>query len=357
MAFGKNQIHLGIDIGTTSIKIVELQKKGESLILKNYGEYYSPPSSLKEGGPASAQKSIIPFFEDEIANIIRKILSEAEIETKFCTFSLPVFSSFFTVIELPLMKPEEISNAVKFQAHQYIPVPLGEVVLDWNVIEEEKSIAEEKIKILLVAIPKDVIEKYRKVAEIAGLSLDAMEIESFSEVRSLVKNTQEPLIIVNIGGRITNVIIVEGGFIRVCHNLEFSSLNLVKAISEELGISFEKAKELKEQKGLKQDIENSVRRFLTPVIDRIIFDAKRSIDTYLARDSGKRIEKIILSGGTVNMPGLVDYFIEGTKIKTEIATPFSDIKYPSALDSVVKKMSPSFAVATGLALRGFVAKE
>ena len=350
--FGPQSI-LGIDVGTTSIKTVELIEEKKRIKLKNYGEYI-PPSSKRELLPV--ESGFAAFFEEGIANIIREIVKQAKIKTKDIVLSLPVFSSFFTLIELPLMDPKEIPEAIKFQAYQYIPVPIEEVVLNWIIIEEKEALLENKIKVLLIAVPNDIIEKYIKITKILDFNLRALEVESFAEVRALAREGG-PIVIVNIGGRATSVTIVDNGFIRLCHNLELSGFDLTKTLSKKMNISFERAEEFQKTRGLTKKIDTLVAPILIPVVDKIIFGIEGAINDYLSKNPQKKIQKIILSGGLANMPGLVDYFSSKFSIKTERENPFSEILYPPVLHDTLEAIGPSFSVAVGLALREFIEKK
>lgn len=345
---------LGVDIGTTSIKIVELQKERGRMKLKNYGEYY-PPSSKKEILPV--EKGFVSFFEEGVANVIKEIFKEAKIRTRDLVLSLPVFSSFATLIELPLMEPDEVPEAIRFQAYQYIPVPIEEVVLNWILIEERELLLEGKIQVLLVAVPKDIIEKYAEIARILNLNLKALEIESFAEARALARDEERPVVIVNIGGKTTNVTIVDRGFIKLCHNLDFSSFDLTKALSRKLNISLERAEEFQKTKGLKKELDTLVAPILLPMVDKIIFGVDGAIDSYLSKNPRKKIQKIILSGGVANMPGLVDYFSSKFSVEVERANPFKNVLFPPVLEDILEVIGPSFSVAVGLALREFVEKK
>jgi len=354
MLFRKPPSILGVDIGTTSIKIVELQKKGKKIQLKNYGEYQTPVSQI-ETTPIGA--NFLAFPEDRIALLIKEIMKEAKIEIREANIALPVFSSFFTVIELPLMEPEEIPEAVKFQAGQYIPVPIEEVVLDWSIIEEENPI-EKKIKVLLTAVPKDVIQKYINIGRNVNLTIKTLEVESFAQVRALVGNNKEPFVLVDIGGRNTGLTIVDGGFIRLCYNLEFSSFSFTKIIAQKFNISVERAEIFQREKGLKGNIGGMNIAAILPAIDKMIFGIERAINTYLLHNPKKEIKKIILLGGGARMPGLVSYI--NTKLNKEvvIGNPFfnSNIEFPPILKTALEEIGPSFTTAIGLALREFEEK-
>ena len=182
---------LGVDIGTSSIKIVEIRKRGKEKELGNYGEI-----KIRDIYP-DFKKNIITAESEEIAKVIEAILDEAKIKTKVAVFSLPDYSSFFTTFTLPAMTRQEIPEAVKFEAPVRIPLPLAKVTLDWQVVEgfEKENLP---LRILLVAVPNETVDKYREIASLAKLDLMALEAEVFGLVRTLVK-TEEPTVLVDIG--------------------------------------------------------------------------------------------------------------------------------------------------------------
>ena len=348
MLFRKKQSVLGIDIGTTSIKVVELMKRGSDIVLNNYVEYHR----IRNKKTFPLQTSSFSFFEDDVGSKLREALDAAYIETKEANFSLPSFSGFFTTFNLPKIDVNEIEGAIKYQSYQYIPLPLQEVVLDWEIINKD-SPNENKLKVLLVAIPKDIIEKHKKVAALAGLNIKIIEIESFSEIRSLVGDSKDPVAIVDIGDRATNIIIVDDGYLKISHSLDFAGFHITKSLSEGLNISFLRAEDLKREKGLVKEVGGLVSVPVFGIIDKILFSMQKAINVHLSQDPRRQIQKIILAGATANMPGLIDYFNFKTKIKTEIGRPFENIIYQESLKEVVEEIGPSFSVAVGLALREF----
>jgi type IV pilus assembly protein PilM len=347
MILGGNKSSVGIDIGTASIKIVELQRERRDILLKNYGEY----KRIRNKKTFPFHTNSFSFQEEEVAEAIKGLLSETKIETRSASFSLPAFSSFFTVIDLPLMQPDEISGAVKYQSYKYIPLPLQEVVIDWEIIQDE-TVENDRVKVLLVAVPKDLVNKYQNLSKILNISINVLEVEIFSEVRTLVGDYKDPMVIVNIGDRASNVTVIDGGFIRISQSIEFSGFHLTKSISEALNISFLRAEEIKKEKGITPEVGSLASGPIFPIVDKIIFNMQKVINTYLSRNPQREIKRIILAGGGANMPGLVDYFYSKTNIKTERAQCFSGIKYPSPLESAIQEINSSFSVAVGLALYG-----
>ncbi len=298
-------------------------------MLKNYGEF----KRIRNKKTFPFHTNSFSFQEEEVAEAIKALLTETNIQTKSASFALPAFSSFFTTITFPFMQKSEIAGAVKYQSYKYIPLPLQEVVIDWELIEDIESL-EDKMKVLLVAVPKELVEKYQKLAKMLNLSINVLEVETFSEVRALVKD-KEPTVIVNIGDRASNISIIDNGFIRLCNSVEFSGFQLTKSISDSLNVSFQRAEELKREKGINQAIGSLASTPLFPIIDKIIFSMQRLISTYLIQNPKREIKRVILSGGGANMPGLAEYFYNKTNIKTERAQCFSGIQYPPQLESAI----------------------
>jgi type IV pilus assembly protein PilM len=164
---------LGIDIGTSSIKVVELGRKGQTIKLINYGEVKT--ASLQKSPFRIVERDGLLLSDREIAAAISAIFKEAGIESREANFSIPDFSSFFTTFELPPMSQKELESAVKYEARSYIPLPLSEIALDWTIIEGKVS---DKTKgnlgILAVAIPNEVINQYQEIASLSGLQIKAL---------------------------------------------------------------------------------------------------------------------------------------------------------------------------------------
>ncbi|MBU0476408.1 type IV pilus assembly protein PilM [Patescibacteria group bacterium] len=346
---------LGIDIGTASIKIVELSRWGERIKLENYGEIGAP--SFYEEPFRSFEKSNLLLSSQEISRAVRAVLTETNIKTKEVIFSIPDFSSFFTSLELPPMSKEELPQAVRFEARQHVPLPLSEVTLDWMITEGTTSDhKKENLRVLLVVVPKEVINQYREVAELSQVQLLALEAEVFSLTRSLVREKQEVVAIVDIGAQSTTCSIVEKGVLKITHSFDVSGGELTRVLSKSLNISYNEAEELKRKYGIEvsskegsggQDITNS----LLPLINIILAETEKiSQNFYQAK--GKEVQKVILAGGSALLPGLRDYFAEELKKEIEIADPFADIFSPPILEETLKKIGPSYAIAVGAALKG-----
>jgi len=346
---------LGIDIGTSSIKIVELSRRGERRKLENYGEIAA--SVLYQKPFRTFEKSTLLLSSQDVSRAIKAVMEEAKIKTRRTVFSIPDFSSFFTSFELPPMTEAELPQAVRYEARQHVPLPLAEVTLDWQVIEGRVSDQKKtKLKILLVAVPNEVINQYRKIAEISRLKLLALEAEVFGLLRSLIQEEKKVVLLVDIGAQSTTSSIVEKGRLKMSYSFDMSGNELTEVISKGLGVDYKTAENLKEKYGIIAALSTEspapeVRQILLPLIDVILKEIEK-ISQNFYQTEGKEIQKIILAGASALLPGLKLYFQNHFKKEIEIANPFSNLFSPPILEKTLKEMGSSYAIAVGMALRG-----
>jgi type IV pilus assembly protein PilM len=345
---------LGVDIGTTSIKIVEIGKSKRKPKLKNYGilESYGHLERLND----AIQTSALKIMDRETAEFLNFLLKKSKFKTREAIASLPSFIAFITLLEIPQMVQEDTAKTIQFQIRQHIPLPPSEVAIDWLKVgerEDEKGFVKQQI--LLISVANEQINKYQNIFKLAGLNLRALEVESLSLIRSLMDfGDPTPTLIVDIGSRSTNIAVVEQGFLKYNYQSDFAGTSLTQTISSGLGVNIKRAEELKKQKGLlAQAGEYELSTLTFPLLDAIISEVKRAKSHY-EKHYQATIEKAILAGGGANLLGIEKYFEEQLGLKTVIGNPFSKIEYPAAIEPMTKELGPPFAVAIGLGIREFV---
>lgn len=346
MFFPKKMI--GIDIGTSSIKIVEISRWGQGKVLENYGEIKS--TSLYKEPFRNVERGSYLLSNYFVSRAIRAILDEAKIKTKAAIFSIPDFSTFCTSFDLPPMSANELKEAVYYNASQYIPLPITETTLDWRLISGTPGEKRSSLKIFLVAIPNQIVEDYQKVAQLAGLDLYAVEAEALGLTRSLVTQDKNNVCLIDIGVQSTTVNIIEKKILKKSYSLDFAGSQLNYSISSALGLGHLEAEELKNKEGLVSSREE-ISKTLYLLIDPLIIEIKKILSDFYLQE-GKDINTIYLTGGTSSLPGLKEYLEEVLKNKVEIPNCFSELLYPPILGQTIEKMAPSFSVATGMALGG-----
>lgn len=346
MFFPKKMI--GIDVGTSSIKVVELSRWGSGKTLENYGEIKA--MSLYKEPFKNQEKGSYLLSNHFVSRAVKAVLQEARIKTKAAVFSIPDFSTFCVSFELPPMTEKEINQAVYYSAPQYIPLPIAETTLEWKLIGGNPGDKKSPLKIFLVAIPNQVVSQYQTVAKMADLELYAVEAEALGLTRALVRNNKISICLIDIGMQSTTINVIDKGNLKKSYSFNFSGSQLTHAVSSVLGLGRTEAEEIKNKQGLISNKENVVET-LYLLIDPLLLEIKRILSDFYQKEE-REIEEIYLTGGTSSLFGLKEYFEEILKKKVRISNCFSDILYPPILEESLKEMAPSFSVAVGVALGG-----
>jgi len=340
---------LGVDIGISLIKIVEISKRGGKIDLKNYGQvavyslYQRPYQGFK------GERESFMLSSPDISKVIKAILKETRIKTREATFTIPDFSTFFTTFNLPPMSEEEIPEAVNFEARRHIPVPVSDVVLDWFLIGGQTGRRGTELKILLVAVPQEIIARYQEIATASELELKYLEAEAFSLARALARDIKETVCLLDIGAQSTTINIVDGGILKLSYSSDISGNDFTQAIARSLSVNFQKAETIKKEKGVESE---EIKEVLLPFVNLIIIEMEKIFKDFETRE--KIIQKIIIAGGSSSLSGLNQYISSYFKKETIMANPFFGLNYPPLLEKKLKETGPSFAIAVVAALRGFI---
>jgi len=333
---------IGIDIGVSAIKVVELSRFGRRISLKNYAQLEA--TDPYHGPFRVFQRQTLILSVDKIAEALKKCFTKAGMRPKEVVFAVADFLTFFTTFDLPAMNQKELGRAVRFEAGKYIPLPLEQVILDWQIIREEKE--SEVAKILVVAIPQTVIKQYQEVARQLSLNNFLLEPETFSLYR-LFSQGKETICLVDIGAQSTAITVGQTKVLSVSHSLDFSGRQITQTLVSRLQIDESQADKLKESQGLTGSRE--VYSALEPLVKNLTAGIK---DTLANSTPGLQATQIVLTGGGSHTPGLIDYLKEHLQLPVVKGDAFARIKYPSSLQSKLEKRSPFLSVAAGAALRG-----
>lgn len=339
---------LGIDIGTHSIKIVELSGGINNIVLENYGEIFL--RDFVEKKPMKGTSGSFLYSSSEIAEALKHLLNEMGIKNRRAYFVLPDFVSFFTSFTLPSMKKEEIASAVEFHSRQYIPLPISEVALDWFVDDTEEG---KEIKIHLVAVPNEVIEQYQEIASIAGLDIVSLESEMFALVRAFTKDEEGLIAIADIGEQSTLLAIGERGSLKTTHSLEIAGNILIEQVAKSADIEYNEARELIMAYGI---AEESIRRIVSSLTTSLFLEISRIINIFEKKEN-KKVKELIVAGGFSLLPGVLGYAKEQIDKKVVTKNCFDITKYPEALHEELIQISPSHVIALGAALIDFEKKK
>lgn len=341
---------LGIDIGTTSIKLAEISKKGDKLTLENYG-ILETLEYLKRGN-AALQTSALKLSERDALPILKTLIAQTKPKTKNVVASIPAFSAFFVTIDTPELPPNEAAAALKFQAKQYVPLPMDQVNIEWIKLDDfQNEHGQVQQKYLLTAVPIATIESFKSLFKKAGLKLSALEVENKPLVRALVTSGDAITQIIDIGGESTGIYIVDGGIAKRVAQLDNGGATLTRSLARSLDISPFRAENLKRRKGLMgSGGEYEISRALNPFIDIILSECTR-IRTEFENTAGKKVREIMITGGGANLLGLEEYVKQTSGLPLKASDALRFFEADINVEPIRRPLSRSLAVASGLALK------
>lgn len=339
--------YMGIDIGSTGIKIVELKKEGGKIKLANYGF-------------SENEKSKIVDWQNNpelSAQVIKKIIREAGIGAQSAISALPTFSVFSSILNLSNISQKDIASAIHWEAKKVIPLPLEDMILDWKEIdtgvkEENKKKDSNNIKVLLTGAPRVLVKKYIEIFKLARINLLSLETETFSLIRSLLGNDKSTIMLVEIGASTTDVSVVDSIIPILNRSIDVGGAKITETIGKNLNISLDKSEQFKYDLGVSSIDSHSdnAPKAIINAISPIVNEIKYAVNHFQDKND-KKIEKIVLSGGSVLLPNLVEYLAKVLDMKVIIGDPWSRIAYPEELKPLLQEIGPRLAVAIGLAIR------
>ena len=352
----------GLDISDLSLKIIKLKKKRGILSLASFGESEIKPGII-EGGEIKDETSLVKIIKDSLA----KIKGE-RLKTKYVIASLPEEKAFLQVIQIPQMRKEEAKEAVRFEAENYIPLPIEEVYLDSQIVPPVFNHLDH-LDVLIAALPKKTVDPYVFCLKKAGLQPKVLEIESQAISRALVKNEISPvsLLLIDLGATRTGFMIFSGYSLRFTSSIAVSSQGFTEAISRFLKIDLARAGKLKVKCGLrkKTDEEKEVFEALIPSLTDLMEQIKKHLSFYQSHaghehlpPNGKGVGRVFLCGGGATLEGLDNFLATELRLPVELGNPWVNI-LPKPLKEVPElpyKESLKYATALGLALRGIKEK-
>jgi type IV pilus assembly protein PilM len=378
MPFFKKKInsYIGVDLGTSGIKVVELaNSKGHARLL-TYGIVESSADVVRSNAPETINK---------VVELLKTIISQSRVTTDRAIAALPAFSVFSSILSLPPMPKSDLAQAVKWEAKKFVPMPLDEMILDWKLlknipeltssdsnsqqnsteapiqVEDETSVIQKKVddnrqkvqnyRVLITAAPKNLVSRYLEIFKKANLKLISLETESFALARSLFFGAKLPVMIIDIGSLTTAISIVEDGVPILNRSLDVGGATLTQAIATSLNIDRRRAEQFKRDIGIAQTNASSgipkvIERALNPVINEV----KYSLNLYQSQTS-LGIEKVILVGGSAFLPNITDYLSQVLNLNVYVGDPWFRVSYPEDLKLVLDEVGSRLAVAVGLGMR------
>lgn len=335
--------HVGIDFGNHSVKVVELKGiQTDSPSLENFGSQRTPH------GVINSEDEV---HQKQLADAVKTLFSTARIKNNKVVVALPESSVFTRFLEFPGVKPEELENAVYYQAKEFIPMPIDQVQMSYVQIgfNQEKSAP----RVLLVAAPRKVIDIFVNVVERAGLETIAVETESVAMGRAMYRATKiKHMVMLDFGSTSTDMSILLDEQLVFSQSIAIGSDSLTQAIVNKFNFEYEQAEEYKRNYGIVEGmLEGKIFTTLKPIVDAIITEVNRGIEFYKNKTLAPAPKNILLNGDGALLPGLAEYISKTMSVEAIMANPWQNIVVPERFKNIITKSPASYSVAIGLALK------
>ncbi|MFA5247763.1 MAG: type IV pilus assembly protein PilM [Patescibacteria group bacterium] len=340
--FSSSNNYIGVDIGTSSVKMVELGKKANKIELITYG--YS--EGVREGFSDDWLKN--PGY---VAMVIDKIYRQMGGSAEKAVATLPAFSVFSSIINLHNVDKKSLAQAVEWEAKKFIPLPLEEMILDWKIITSLSG-KKEDTNVFLTGSPKKLVKKYVDIFRKTIVTLASLETETFSLIRSLLGDDKSTVMIVEIGAANADICVVKNGIPVVSRSLDMGGMGITKAIASALNIGTLRAEQFKRDLGVSANIAGStvVPKTIAGSAGAIVEEVRYLINVFQNKSEDK-IEKVILSGGSAMLPNLAPFMSEKLNMNVVVGDPWARVFCQPELKPILSEIGPSFSVAIGSALR------
>lgn len=334
----------GLDIGTQSIKAIQLEKHGEQFSILAAGITTTPG----KGMASDAQQDI-----QTVAQSVKKLLHDTKISTHRVNISLPEESVFTRLVRFPYLNDNELDSAIAWQAEPHIPIPISEASLDYQVVrrQEPQNGQGGYVDVLLVAAPKTLIGKYMQMASSIGLSIVGVEGEMLAQVRAFAPT--QTTIIVDIGAAGTKIGLSLKEQLVVSRAINTGGNVLTRAVAQGLSVTVKQGEEYKKTYGLTADqLEGNVRNVLESPIRVIADEIKKTIQYYktdIGGTEGEQVTQVLVSGGTAGLPNLIQFLTEVTGLEVAIGDPLAKMIKDERITKSFTNYAPLYGVAVGLA--------
>lgn len=327
----------GIDIGTSSIKIAQLKVEGNKWRLVAAGITHTPPSGLM----SESERDVV-----SLAEAIKKLLSDAKITTREAVVSLPETKVFTRIVSFPAMSDPEVSSAVGWQIESFIPIAKKDAVYDHEVVGRD----EKGVQVLLVAVPKIIVQKYMRILNAANLIPAAFETELLALSRSIAP-PQKRVLLVDFGATSTDLAVVVNQRLMFSRSFSTAGQALTRAVATGIGVEEKRAEEYKRAYGLGSQLQGKVKQALDPVLFVIVDEIKKAMGFWLEEHRSEPIEAVVVVGGTAGLPSLTPLLAEALKIEVDVGNPFSEVLLDPTSQKTLLPYAPLYAIAVGLAMR------
>ncbi len=350
---------VGLDVGSHGIKVVELAPVDHRFRVLHAGTAPTPPGAVKEG---------VIVEPHSVATAIRQAFTTAGVKPGRVVSAVGGQAVIVRELKLPPMPDADLEKAARFEAERYIPYGVREVNMDLDVMGETTEEGQKKIVVLLVATKRDTVDKHVTALETAGLEPFVLDVDAFAILRALTPVGQaagDAQVFVDLGAETTDIVIAEGGHLRLTRNVNIGGDNLTRAVATKLEMEFKTAEQTKEQKGMvllegepmpDDKMVLTLHDVMLPILGDLATEVRRSLDYFQTRYREAKVSRIAISGGTAQLPNLGRFLSLELGVETTVGDAFAQCEVGAQVltADARRQMAPAMATAVGLAMRGAV---
>jgi type IV pilus assembly protein PilM len=344
----KSKLAVGLDIGSSGVKLVQLKERKGGWALLAFGTAPLPPEAIVDGALMNSAA---------IVSAIQELVAQQKVKTREVAIGVRGHSVIIKKISLPRMTQEELDESIQWEAEQYIPFDVKDVNIDTQILTPEGDAAGQ-MDVLLVAAKKDMINDYTSVCAEAGLTATVVDVDAFAVQNAYEANYEagtDTVVLINVGAAVANINILAKGNTTFTRDITMGGNAFTEEIQKQLNISYDEAEALKVGGQGETDavVPQEVERVIQGVADQMAGEIQRSLDFFAATAADSRISRVFLSGGTARIPALFKVIEARAGVPVEILNPFKNIEVDNRRfdPAVILAAAPSAAVGVGLALR------
>lgn len=333
----------GLDIGSTSIKAVQLDRRGAGFVLLAAGITVTPPSGIS----SDLDKDL-----ESVAVAVKRLINDAKITAREVNLSIAESQVFTRLVKLPYLTDEEVASAISWQAEPYIPIPVDQASIDYQIVKRVQPSGNTpgSVEVLLVATPKTLVKKYAKVAQMAGLTVVNVESELLALSRALAPAGTTTLI-ADLGASSSDLGVVKSGQLMVSRSVATGGNVLTRAVSAGLSLGSQQAEEYKRAYGLSDaQLEGKVKATLEPALEVVIDEMKKTLQYYKTEvEREDQVNLLVLTGGAAAMPELTTLLAQTLGLEVVLGDPFARVAKDERTAKSLSSWFPLYGIAVGLA--------
>lgn len=334
---------VGLDIGTTAIRLVQLKGSGAVKGLTKYA--YVPLDSKVALSDAKAD-------QQKVIQAVHELFGQARVTTKNVAVGIPSQRVFTTVVDIDRLSPSELAKTIRYQADSLIPTPLVESKLDWALLGDSPK-DKTKVEVLLSSVTNEFIESRLDMLESSGLNVIAFEPDNLALARAMIPaGSTAPQMVVDIGNKNTDIVISMAGGPRLTRSIPTGAEIMVRTAAQNLNIDDKQAQQFVFKFGLGKDkLEGQIYHAIIGTVDILVTEIEKSIKFFYARYGDIKIERIIVTGAASVLPEFPLHIANKFGISAEIGNAWRNVSFPADRQNELLAVSNHFGVAAGLAER------